>query len=109
MIWFPGIDNCRAPKISSVSSIPVNFFNTRIASHIGVAKLCRFARASVIPFAIKFDEQNKIHLKIDAPLNIKLEGTDEEIVKDFYRLFEKRIIANPEQWIQVESYDKLKY
>ncbi len=96
-------------KESSVGSIPVNFFNTRIAGHIGVAKLYRFTRASIIPFAIKFDEQNKIHLKIDEPLSIKLDGTDEEIVNAFYGLFEKRITANPEHWIQVESYDKLKY
>ena len=49
-------------KESSVSSIPVNFFNTRIAGHIGVAKLFRFTRATVIPMAIRWNEQNNINL-----------------------------------------------
>ena len=39
-------------KESSAGSIPVSFFNTKIAGHIGVAKLCRFTKATVIPFAI---------------------------------------------------------
>ena len=67
-------------KESSVSSIPVPFFNTRIAGHIGVAKLCRFTRATVIPFAIRWNEHNNIHLQIDEPLDINPDGTDEEIV-----------------------------
>ena len=96
-------------KESSVSSIPVGFFNTRIAGHIGVAKLCRFTRATVIPIAIRWDERNNINLHIDEPLDINPDGTDEEIVNTFYSLFEKRVAAHPEQWIQVESYEKLKY
>ncbi len=96
-------------KESSVSSIPVNFFHTRIAGHIGVAKLCRFTSATVIPMAIRWDEQNNINLHIDEPLAINPDGTDEEIIKTFYGLFAKRVAADPEQWIQIESYEKLKY
>jgi lauroyl/myristoyl acyltransferase len=96
-------------KESSVSSIPVDFFNTRIAGHIGVAKLCRFTKATVIPFAIRWDGPNNINLHIDKPLEINLDGTDEEIVNAFYGLFEKSVIAHPEQWIQVESYEQMKY
>jgi lauroyl/myristoyl acyltransferase len=96
-------------KESSVSSIPVNFFNTRIAGHIGVAKICRFTRATVIPFAIRWDGPDKIRLHIDEPLVIDPDGTDEEIISAFYEPFEKNVTANPEQWIQVESYEKFKY
>ena len=96
-------------KESSVSSIPVSFFNTRIAGHIGVAKLYRFTRASVIPFAIKFDEQNNIHLTVKEPLDIDPDGTDEEIITKIYGKFEKRVASMPEQWIQVESYEAMKY
>ena len=96
-------------KESSVSSIPVHFFNTSIAGHIGVAKLCRFTRATVIPFAIRWNEHNNIHLQIDEPLDINPDGSDEEIISAFYDSFEKNVAANPEQWIQVESYEKLKY
>ena len=96
-------------KESSVSTIPVNFFNTRIAGHIGVAKICRFTRATVIPFAIRWDGPDKIRLHIDEPLVIDPDGTDEEIISAFYSLFEKSVVANPEQWIQVESYEAFKY
>ena len=96
-------------KESSVSSIPVDFFNTRIAGHIGVAKLCRFTKATVIPIAIRWDGTNDINLHIDEPLEINHDGTDEEIVRAFYGLFEKNVTDHPEQWIQVESYEHLKY
>jgi lauroyl/myristoyl acyltransferase len=96
-------------KESSVSSIPVGFFNTLISGHIGVAKLCRFTRATVIPLAIRWNEHNNINLQISEPLDINPDGTDEEIVSAFYSSFEKNVAANPEQWIQVESYEKLKY
>jgi lauroyl/myristoyl acyltransferase len=96
-------------KESSVSSIPVGFFNTQIAGHIGVAKLCRFTRATVIPVAIRWDASNNINLNINEPLDINPDGTDEEIINEFYGSFEKNVAAHPEQWIQVESYEKLKY
>ncbi len=96
-------------KESSVSSIPVKFFKTQIAGHIGIAKLCRFTKATVIPCAIRWDDQNNINLRIEEPLAINTDGTDEEIINAFYSSFEKNVAANPEQWIQVESYDKLKY
>jgi len=96
-------------KESSVSSIPVNFFNTRIAGHIGVAKICRFTKATVIPIAIRWDGTNNINLHIDEPLEINHDGTDEEIISAFYSLFEKNVTDHPEQWIQVESYELLKY
>jgi lauroyl/myristoyl acyltransferase len=96
-------------KESSVSSIPVNFFNTRIAGHIGVAKICRFTKATVIPFAIRWDGPDNIRLHIDEPLAIDPDDTDEEIINSFYGSFEKNVAANPEQWIQVESYEAFKY
>ncbi len=96
-------------KESSVSSIPVDFFNTRIAGHIGVAKLCRFTRATVIPFAIRWDARHNIQLTIDKPLDINPDGTDEEIINAIYRPFEKAVTASPEQWIQIESYEAFKY
>ncbi len=96
-------------KESSVSSIPVNFFNTRIAGHIGVAKICRFTKATVIPFTISWDDRNNLHLNIEDPLPINHDGTDEEIINAFYGSFEKNVAAHLEQWIQVESYEKLKY
>ena len=96
-------------KESSVSSIPVNFFNTRIAGHIGVAKICRFTKATVIPFAIRWDGPDNIRLHIDEPLELNHDGTDEEIVNAFYGLFEENVTVHPEQWIQVESYEQLKY
>ena len=94
---------------SSASSIPVDFFNTRIAGHVGIAKLCRFTKATVIPFAARWDGADSIHLKIDEELPITPENSDEEIVASFYRSFEKSVTDHPEQWIQVESYEKLKY
>ena len=59
--------------------------------------------------AIRWNEQNNIHLQIEEPLDINPDGTDEEIVSAFYCSFENNVAANPEQWIQVESYEKLKY
>ena len=96
-------------KESSVSSIPVNFFNTRIAGHIGVAKICRFTRATVIPFAIRWDGPDNIRLQIDEPLAIDPDGTDEEIISTFYEPFEKKVASCPEQWINIESYEAFKY
>ena len=96
-------------KESSVGSIPVSFFNTKIAGHIGVAKLCRFTRATVIPFSIRWNEQNNIHLHIDDPMDINPDGTDEEIINTIYEPFEKKVASNPEQWIQIESYEAFKY
>jgi lauroyl/myristoyl acyltransferase len=96
-------------KESSVSSIPVSFFNTRIAGHIGIAKLCRFTRPTVIPFSIRWDARNEIHLDIDKPLEIDPDGSDEELINAFYGPFEKAVTSYPEQWIQVESYEKFKY
>lgn len=94
---------------SSVSSIPVDFFNTRIAGHVGIAKLCRFTRATVIPFAARWDGTDSIHLRIGEELPITPENSDDEIITYFYGSFEKSVAAHPEQWIQVESYEKLKY
>ena len=96
-------------KESSVSSIPVSFFNTEIAGHIGVAKLCRFTRATVIPFSIKWNEENKLQLDIDDPMDINPDDTDEEIINVIYGPFEKKVASNPEQWILIESYEKMKY
>jgi len=96
-------------KESSVSSIPVSFFNTLIAGHIGIAKLCRFTRPTVIPFSIRWDTRNHILLDINEPLEINPDGTDEEIINAFYGPFEKAISSFPEQWIQIESYEKFKY
>ncbi|MFC1827416.1 hypothetical protein ACFLZQ_05775 [Thermodesulfobacteriota bacterium] len=96
-------------KESSAGSIPVSFFNTKIAGHIGVAKLCRFTKATVIPFAIRWNDQNNIRLDIKDPLGINPDGTDEEIINSFYGSFEKNVAANPEQWINIESYEALKY
>jgi hypothetical protein len=96
-------------KESSASSIPVDFFNTKIAGHVGIAKLCRFTRATIIPFAARWDGTNTIHLRIGEELPINPENSDEEIVSTFYGSFEKSVAEHPEQWIQVESYEKLKY
>lgn len=96
-------------KESSVSSMPVSFFNTKIAGHLGVAKLCRFTRATVIPFSIQWNAENNIQLSIDEPLQVSPEGTDEEIIRAIYGPFEKKVAAKLEQWIQVESYEKFKY
>ena len=96
-------------KESSVGSIPVSFFNTKIAGHIGVAKLCRFTRATVIPFSIKWNEEKKIQLDIDDPMDINPDDTDEEIINVIYGPFEKKVASNPEQWINIESYEKMKY
>jgi len=96
-------------KESSAGSIPVSFFNTRIAGHIGVAKLCRFTKATVIPFAIRWNDRNDLHLNIDDPLAINHDGTDEEILEAFYGPFEKAVTSCPEQWINIESYEALKF
>ncbi len=96
-------------KESSVSSIPVSFFNTKIAGHIGVAKLCRFTRATIIPFSIRWDEENKIEMNIDEPMDINPDGTDEEIINSIYGPFEKKVASYPEQWINIENYKKFKY
>ena len=96
-------------KESSVSSVPVRFFNTRIAGHIGVAKLCRFTRPTVIPFSIRWDGRKNIRLAIDEPLGINPDGTDEEIINAFYGPFEKAVASHPEQWINIESYEAFKY
>ena len=96
-------------KESSAGSIPVSFFNTKIAGHIGVAKLCRFTKATVIPFAIRWDGRNNLDLNIEDPLAINHDGTDEEILKAFYGPLEKNVAAHPEQWINIESYEVLKY
>ena len=96
-------------KESSVSSIPVDFFTTQIAGHIGIAKLCRFTRPTVMPFSIRWDAGNAINLHIDEPLDINPDGTDAEIIGEFYGPFEKAVAASPEQWIQIESYEAFKY
>lgn len=96
-------------KESSVGSIPVGFFNTQIAGHIGIAKLCRFTRATVLPFAIRWGADDNINLQIDEPLDINPDGTDDEIISKFYGPFEKAVADFPEQWIQIESYEAFKY
>jgi len=96
-------------KESSVGSMPVSFFNTQIAGHIGVAKLCRFTRATVIPFSIRWGERNNIHLQIDDPMAINPDGTDEEIINTIYEPFEKKVASCPEQWINIESYEAFKF
>ena len=62
-----------------------------------------------MPMAIRWNELDNIHLQIKEPLDINPDGTDEEIVNAFYGSFEKNVAESPEQWIQVESYEKLKY
>ena len=83
----------------------VKFFNTRIAGHIGVAKLYRFTRATVISFAIRWDARNNIKLEIEEPMAINPDVTDQEIIDTAYKPFEKALTDSPKQWIQIENYE----
>lgn len=96
-------------KESSVSSLPVKFFNTLISGHIGIAKLYRFTKATVLPFSIQWEAKNKIELNIGEPMKIVPDSSDEDIVGAIYGPFEDKVSVNPEQWIQIESYEKFKY
>ncbi len=92
---------------SSVSSIPVPFFNRYIYGHAGLAKLFKLSKANFYPILSSWKENGRIQLDVHDSLNIKPNDREEDIIKSIYSLFEDAIIRNPAQWTRVQVLPEL--
>lgn len=95
-------------KSSSVGWAPIRFFRQQLAGHLGLAKLLQMTRAQVLHLVTYWDEDGTMVLEV-LPCPYEAEGPPEGLLHAIYAPFEGLVARRPSQWVQVHSYDELKF
>jgi len=96
-------------KQSSASWTPVPFFKQQIAGHVGLAKLVELTKADILRVLTHWDAQGGMVMKVFDRLPYAEGASQEETLRRIYGPLEGLVKTYLPQWIQVQSYEQLKY
>ena len=96
-------------RSSSVAWAPLPFFRQTLAGHLGLAKLVQMTQADILYLVTYWDDRGRMILEVTGPQTYTKGASAEEILRQIYRPFEDLVSRYLPQWIQVHSYDELKY
>jgi lauroyl/myristoyl acyltransferase len=94
---------------SEADCVAVPFFNSKIAGHLGIAKIYRMTNAKLVPIEFGWHEDGREYFHVKEPLDIHQDLSDEQITCEVYRGMVTRLKVDLAQWLRVRFFDLLKH